>query len=309
MTFKKQLFLKSIFICCGILYLQSGYSQDVEPRRWSSIPLGINVVGAAYLYTNAQVNFDPVLELTDVSLEANTFAASYVRPFKLANKLARVDVVLPFSIDHWEGLLSGEAASTNRSGFMDPWLRLSVNLIGPPAGGPKELKEYYEENPVSTTFGVSLGVTLPFGQYFDEKLINVGNNRFVFRPQAGVVHRWGLWSYEVTGSLTIFTSNANFFNGNTLSQKPTIGLQSHLIRQFKNGMWASLSAAYNQGASSTINDVPKNDQRAYFFAGASLGYTFAGNQGIKIAYLRSRALRDVGSDFNSLALAWSMSFR
>jgi hypothetical protein len=217
--------------------------------------------------------------------------------------------VLPFSIDHWEGLLSGEAASTNRSGFMDPWLRLSVNLVGPPPGGPKELKKYYEENPVNTTFGVSLGVTLPIGQYFDEKLINIGNNRFVFRPQAGVVHRWGLWSYEVTGSLAIFTSNTNFFNGNTLSQNPIIGIQSHLIRQFKNGMWASLSAAYNQGGSSTINDIAKNDQRANFYAGASLGYTFAGNQGIKIAYLRSQALRDVGSDFNSLALAWSISFR
>ena len=73
MAFIKQFFPKSIFICCCILCLKSGYSQDVEPRRWTSIPLGINVVGATYVYTNAQVNFDPVLELTDVSLEANTF--------------------------------------------------------------------------------------------------------------------------------------------------------------------------------------------------------------------------------------------
>ncbi|MGB5269020.1 MAG: transporter, partial [Eudoraea sp.] len=156
MAIKKLLFLRNILIGCFILYLQQGFTQDIEPRRWTSIPLGINVVGAGYVYSNGQVKFDPVLELSDVTLEANSFAISYVRPFRIANKLARVDVVVPFSIDHWEGLLSGEPASTNRDGFMDPWARVSVNLIGPPAGGPKEVKAYYQENPVNTTFGVSI---------------------------------------------------------------------------------------------------------------------------------------------------------
>ncbi|MGB5271637.1 MAG: transporter, partial [Eudoraea sp.] len=152
-------------------------------------------------------------------------------------------------------------------------------------------------------------VRLPFGEYFEEKLINIGNNRFVFRPQAGVVHRWGLWSYEFTGSLAIFTRNADFFNGNTRSQNPTLGLQSHLIRQFKSRIWVSLSAAYNQGGASIINDESKNDQRVNFFAAASTGYTFAGNQGIKLTYIHSQALKDVGANLNSFALSWSMTFR
>jgi hypothetical protein len=38
-----------------------------------------------------------------------------------------------------------------------------------------------------TILGVGLAVHLPTGQYFDDKLLNLGSSRFTFRPQPGMV--------------------------------------------------------------------------------------------------------------------------
>ncbi|MGB5228268.1 MAG: transporter, partial [Eudoraea sp.] len=290
-------------------YLQQGYTQDVEPRRWSSIPLGVNVIAAGYAYTSGDVFFDPVLGAEDVIYTGNGFVAGYIRPFRLGNKLARVDVLLPFSFSRWEGLLDGVAESANRTGFADPRVRLSLNLTGPPPTGPKELQEYLAANPVFTTFGVSLSVSLPFGQYSDDQLLNLGGNRFVIRPQIGMVHYWGPWSYELTSSLVLFSKNNDFFNDGELKQRALFALQTHLIRQFEKRFWASLSAGYNQGASSVVNQQFNDDQRANVVGAASVGASFAGNQGLKLAYVYSKTLKDVGATTNTVLLTWSIVFK
>ena len=116
---------------------------------------------------------------------------SFVQPFKVRNKLARISLLVPFSTADWSGLLSGEPTAVNRTGFADPRIRASVLLAGPPAGNALELRQYRIDNPTSTTFGVSLAITLPLGEYFEDKLLNLGGNRFVFRPQVGMIHYWG----------------------------------------------------------------------------------------------------------------------
>ncbi|WP_297695916.1 transporter [uncultured Eudoraea sp.] len=301
--------LKYILFCSVLFYLPNCYTQDVEPRRWNSLPLGINAVGAGYGYTSGDVFFDPVLGAEDVIYTGNGFVGSYIRPFRLGNKLARVDILLPVSFSRWEGLLNGVSTSVERNGLADPRVRLSLNLTGPPASGPKELQEYKAAHPVFTTFGVSLAITVPLGQYSNSKLINLGGNRFVIRPQIGMVHYWGAWSYELTSSVVFFTRNSDFFNGGELKQKALFALQTHLIRQFEKSFWASLSAGYNQGAASIVNQQFNDDQRANFVGAASIGASFAGNQGLKLAYVYSKTLKDVGATTNTVLLAWSILFK
>ncbi|WP_297797421.1 transporter [uncultured Eudoraea sp.] len=300
---------KSILIGFAILYFHQAYSQDIEPRRWSSIPLGTNIIAAGYAYTSGEVFFDPLLGAEDVTYRGNAFVAGYVRPFRLGNKLARVDVLLPFSFSRWEGLLNGITASAERNGLADPRIRLSLNLTGPPPSGPKELQEYRASHPVYTTLGVSCSVTLPFGQYSNSFLLNLGSNRFIIRPQLGMVHYWGPWSYELTSSVVFFTKNTNFFNGGELKQKALFALQTHLIRQFKKRFWASISAGYNQGASSIVNQQFNDDRRANFLGAASVGASFAGKQGLKLAYVYSKTLKDVGATTNTVLLSWSIAFK
>lgn len=299
---------KVVVLYFSILLNYLGFTQEIEPRRWSSLPLGTNVVGAGYVHTFGDIFLDPLLQAEDVSVTVNTIATSYVRPFKLANKLARVDVTIPYAFAHWEGLLEGDPTTVNRNGFVDPKIRFSLNLLGPPPSGPKELLDYFKEHPVNTTLGVSLAMTLPIGQYYNDKLLNLGQNQFVFVPQVGIVHTWNQWSYEFTGSAVFYGDNTDFFGGKKKKQDPTIAFQTHLIKQFKPGYWASISASYGLGGQSVVNRQPNSDNRQDLQGAISFGAPLSKYQGMKLAYVRSETLRSIGSNLNVLILGWSVVF-
>jgi len=303
----KSRFIKIIFFCSMFLFEQ-GFAQDIEPRRWASLPLGSNVIGVGYAATIGDIFLDPLLQAEDVTVDINGFGVSYVRPFKFARKLARIDVTLPYAIARWEGLVSGEPASVNRSGFADPKIRLSINLLGAPASGPKELQAYLIEHPVNTTLGFSIAVTLPLGQYFEDKLLNLGQNQFVFVPQLGVVHNWRKWSYEFTGSAVFYGTNNNFFNGKKKKQDPSLAIQTHLIHNFKPGYWASISAAFGLGGQSIVNRQPNADDRKDLQGAISFGFPLVKRQGMKVAYVRSETLQDIGANLNILIVGWSILF-
>lgn len=281
------------------------YSQDIEPRRWTSLPLGTHVLGIGYIHTNGKIFFDPLLQVEDGSFNNNAFALQYVRPFKLGNKLARLDILLPFAIARWEGLLSGVSTTVSRNGFADPRIRISLNFIGLSAMSPKEMQEYIMANPKRTSFGASIAVTLPLGQYFDEKLLNLGQNRFIFRPQIGMVHHWKKWSYELTASALLYSNNNNFSDGKTRKQNVVFAAQTHLIKQIKSRAWASLSLGYGLSGQSIVNNQPNNDDRVDVLSAFSLGFVLTKKQSIKLSYIRTETLKDIGADLNSFVFSWS----
>ena len=59
------------------------YALDPEPRRWNHVPVGSNFIGAAYVYTEADIFVDPVLKLENVDLHMNTWGAAYIHAFEL----------------------------------------------------------------------------------------------------------------------------------------------------------------------------------------------------------------------------------
>lgn len=198
--------------------------------------------------------------------------------------------------------------SVNRNGFADPRIRLSINFIGMSAMEPKEMRDYILAKPKRTSFGASIAVTLPLGQYFDEKLLNLGQNRFVFRPQIGMVHHWGNWSYELTASAMLFTNNTNFSNGKTRKQNVVFAAQTHLIRQFKSRTWASLSLGYGLSGQSIVNNQPNNDDRADVLGAFSFGFVLTKKQSLKLSYIRMETLKDIGANLNSYVMGWSLLF-
>jgi hypothetical protein len=294
-----------IIICLLSIANSKSNAQDIEPRRWTPLPLGSHVISAGYAYTQGELFFDPLLQVEDATVSINIIGLAYLRPFKLGNKLARLDVLIPLSTARWEGLLAGVSTTVKRNGFADPRIRLSVNVIGAQAMGLKEMQEYISSHPVNTTVGVSIAATLPLGQYFEEKLLNLGQNQFILRPQIGMVHKWKSWSYELTGSVFLYTNNNNFSDGSSKKKDPVFAIQTHLIRRFKNNVWASLSAGYGLGGQSIVNKQPNDDNRGDILGALSFGFPIMKRQAIKITYLRSQTLKDIGSDTDSFILAWS----
>jgi hypothetical protein len=282
-------------------------SQDIEPRRWTPLPVGTNFASVGYLHRDGDIFFDPVLRIEDAKLNTKSTIFSFLHAFDLLSKLARFDVRLPHMSTRWEGLLNGEPASTGRTGLGDPRLRLSINFLGPPALGPQELREYRAAHPIDTIAGAAVAVTLPLGDYERDKLLNLGHNRFAIRPQLGVVHTRGPWSYELTGSVFFYTDNDDFV-GAKREQAPLFTAQGHLIYNSPRGWWTSISAAYDEGGESRIDGVRSNDRRRDLLYGISAGLAVNKKSSLKLAYVASRTREDLGSDTDNLALALSIRF-
>lgn len=283
-------------------------AQDIEPRRWGDLPVGTQVIGAGYGYSFGKVLFDPLLEAENVEVDVHSFVATYVHTLRLGKKFSRFDILIPVSFAKWEGLLSGDPTTVERNGMADPRLRFSIHLTGPGGLNAEELAAYLKEHQKYTTIGLSLAVSIPIGQYNEERLLNLGLNQFVFRPQLGLVHNWGLWSFELTASAFIFTDNTNFFNDSEKRQDPLFAGQAHLIKRFNPRQWISISAGYGLGGQSVVNRQSNNDTRSNFLGAVSYGFPLGKRQNLKLVYLRTETLKELGANTDSFILAWLIAF-
>ena len=257
-------------------------AQDLEPRRWSHLPIGQNVVGVGYGYTEADIFFNPVLKITYGTARINSLGFIAIHTFDLAGKSARISLLLPYASGRWDGDVDGEFQIIHRRGGGDPRLRFSVNLYGAPALKGAEFAQYRAEHATNTVVGASIAATVPLGKYCDDCLINIGNNRWSLRPQLGVVHTRGPWSFELTGSAFVFTDNDSFIDNAVLKQKPMYALQTHLIYDFKPGIWASLSTGYGVGGRISIDQEKTIFEVDNWVWAASFGFPVAKTQSLRL---------------------------
>jgi hypothetical protein len=295
-------YLKQFVLACLLLAPVISYGQELEPRRWSHLPVGANFFGAAYSYTDTDILLDPALQIEDARGDIHTVVFGYIRALDVFGKSGRIDVLVPYSNGRWEGMLEGEPASTRRSGFNDPRVRFAVNLLGSPAQRGAEFLNYE----VNTIVGAAVEVTLPLGEYQEDKLINLGQNRWIIRPQLGVVTNWGKWAAELTGSVWFYTDNDDLGGDQTREQDPLYSLQTHLIYTFRPGLWMSGSLAYGSGAQSRIDGVRANDRTSKLLYALSFGVPINSRQGLKLAFVGGSTREDRGNDFNRVLLAYSL---
>ena len=298
--------LFTVLFLIGLGFSGPVEAQDLEPRRWSHLPSGLSLVGVGYSYTEADVYFNPVLKITDGTSEVNGFGFQAIHTFDLAGKSARISMLLPYVSGRWEGNLDGEDQTVHRRGAGDPRFRFSVNLYGAPALKGAQFAQYRASHKTNTVVGVSVAATLPFGQYYDEELINIGNNRLSFRPQIGVVHTRGPWSFEFTGSVFLFGDNDSFIDNAVLKQKTLYTAQAHVIYSFKPGLWASVSTGYGGGGRIIIDKEKTAFEVDNWVWAASLGIPIGQSQSLLLTWLSGRTQNDVGRDSDNLLLGWSV---
>jgi hypothetical protein len=272
-------------------------AQDLEPRSLSNVPTGFNAAILGYGHSEGNILFDPSVPIEDATGIVNTAVAGYLRSINFFGMSGKVDVVVPFIFDsYWEGMVSGQPRNTTRVGFADPAFRLSVNFIGAPAVKMSEFKEYKEK----TIVGASLRVLPPLGQYFNNKIINLGSNRWTIKPQLGISRRTGSWVFEGYFTVWLFTTNPDLM-GATMTQKPIYTFAGHGCYLFKSGMWLAFDAGYGVGGQTTVDELPKETQKN-FRLGSTLTVPLSKKYSIKLNYATGVDTR-VGADFDALVVA------
>ena len=173
--------------------------------------LGLNILTIINNVNWGDVAFDPSAPIDEASAAINTTAFAFTRAFSLAGRSANAGVVVPVIAGHVEGLYLGEPAEVGRFGLGDPRFRVAINLYGAPAMTPKEFATYRHQ----TIIGVSVTVAPPLGQYDSTKLINLGTNRWSFKPEVGWSRGYGKWVVEAMAGVWLFTDNTDFVGRRT----------------------------------------------------------------------------------------------
>lgn len=282
--------------------------QELQPRHWAHLPSGINFIGAGTNWTYGDILFDPALRIENTDEDLSAVAVSYIRTFDWFGKQSRIDVALPYASGSWQGLLNGEPVSVRRRGFGDAQLRFSLNFLGSPALNSGEFAKFQAENPVNTTMGGAIAVILPTGEYRSDQLINLGSNRWIVRPELGVLHQRHKWQFEVTGSVFLYGDNDEFWQGTVRKQDPLWFIQGHAIYTFRPGLWASLSGGYAMGSRSEVNGVSLPDDSRLRYWKITVGVPINARQGLSFSFATGSTNTPLDANLSRFAMAWSLMF-
>jgi hypothetical protein len=274
-------------------------AQEAEPRSYSNAPIGLNFLISGYVYSQGKIAFDPNTAIADATFHSDTGVLAYVRSFDLAGQSAKFDVIVPTSSFAAHGLVNGEPRDREMSGLGDPRFRVSVNLFGAPALSAKEFASYRQDLIV----GVSLQFSAPLGQYDNTKLLNLGGNRWSFRPELGISKAWGPWTVEFAPGVTFFSDNTDFFGGNTFSQAPIYSVQGHVIYTFQSGIWMALDGLYFAGGRTALNGVKSDNEQAITRAGLTVALPIDRQNSLKLSASTGITTR-TGSELTAVGIAW-----
>jgi len=274
------------------------HAQALEPRSYVNTPVGINFLLLGYGYTQGDVAFDASSPIKDAKVHAHAGLLAYARSLDVWGLSGKALVVLPVADASGSAKVNGQERDRDVLGLGDPLLRLSVNFFGAPALSMAEFPAYRQD----VIVGASLQVTAPLGQYDSDKLLNIGTNRWSFKPELGVSKAWGPVILELIPAITFFTDNDDFLDGKTLEQAPIYSVQGHLIYEFARAFWASFNATYYPGGRTTI-DGEKGEQPENVRLGLTTALSMSRRQSIKL-YGSTGVYSRTDSNFWAVGIAW-----
>ena len=274
-------------------------AQSLEPRAYSNAPVGLNFLVAGYDYAEGGVAFDPSVPLTDGHIRTNTEFVGYSRSLGISGRSAQFGVVLPVVSLAGRAIFDGQPKTRDVNGLADPQFKIAVNFLGAPALNWEPFRGYKQ----NLIVGASLRITVPWGQYDNTKLVNIGTNRWSFKPELGLSKVIGHWTCDLYGGANFYTTNNDSLNGGTVKQDPLYSLQAHVMRSFPHGIWVALDGTYYWGARTTVNDRQTDSLQANSRFGITIALPISVRQSIKL-YSAAGTSSRTRNNFDNTGIAW-----
>ncbi len=271
----------------GVLGLTEAQAQMPARFYLKSLSDG-NAVPVIFNSISGNTNpFDPAHTVTPgAQFDATMALAGYAHTFELFDRAAMAAVILEMGRISGDVTVAGRSVNQSASGFGDPMLEFTINLIGPPA--QKNIPDVLRYQPgFSLDLLVDLG--LPIGEYDSSRLLNLGQNRWYGRVGMPVIWQLGDWvpgrrtTLELLPAVWMFGDNTDYFGGQTLKTDPLFQLDAHLTRDFTQNIWGSLDAAWYYGGQASVNGVA-GEKLNNVALGLTLGYTINDNINLTLGY-------------------------
>ena len=243
----------ALFLCL-LLMGGSALAQEIEARMYSNAPVDYNFLGFGFT------------QVTTSKFQMNTELLAYNRTFDVFGQSGKINVILPYSQLHGKTTVGNQVITGSAQGLTDPIIRLAANLYGAPALTVDEFKHYQQD----LIIGANLSAVIPWGEYNSSQLFNVGANRTFLQPGLGVSKAKGPWRWELSGDVTFFSDNDNFYGNNVLSQNPIYSTTGHAIFYFPSTAWLSTDVTYYSGGQTFVNGRQINNDQENWLFGATL---------------------------------------
>jgi hypothetical protein len=287
------------------------YAQDLAPRAYLITPIHSNAVTLTYSLFDGNLLFEGTAPITDASARAHVAIFNYSRSLSFFGRTANFTASLPYGVGNFRGTVVSAETLAYRSGLLSTTFRFSVNLIGGRAMNVAEFKEWQQK----TILGVSIRFVPKTGQYDPTKLINLGTNRWAFKPEIGYSHRRGHWILDGFMGAWLYTTNHEFFSHNQFSpgintqqQSPIASFEAHLSYDFKPRLWLSLDGNFWFGGSTNLNGAQNSSTlQENSRVGGTASIPLSKQQSIKISYSNGAYIR-YGGNFQNVSFAWQYSW-
>jgi len=284
-----------------LLCTTRGSAQDLDPRGYVWSPVNTTIVVGGFAVSHGAVVTDASSPIQDLQASVETPSLGLARTFSLVGRTAQALVALPYSWAQVSGTVTGLDSNVDRSGLSDMRLRVSVLLRGGPAATAAEIGRA----PRRTIVGMSLNVVAPTGQYFPDKLINLGTSRWAIRPEIAVSQPVGRrWLMDAYAGVWLFTENNAYYPGTSVrTQEPLTAVQAHVSYNFQPQLWAALDATFYAGGQSSVNGLERDDRVSNARMGATLVFPVGRRNSVKIAGSTGAIVRS-GAGFTVVSIGW-----
>ena len=276
-----------LFVCAALAVLQvpdQACAQFTDPRAYDNTPVGINQLELSYAYAHANASLDTSLVITGASFNLNQGTIDYTRYFGLLHRLTWVEASVPVAG------LNGSIAGTNIQGSTTGTGDSSYELAMLLKGGPALSVEQFEEYKPTTTLGVSLTITAPTGSYRPDKVLNLGSNRWSFKPEIALSHPFGpdqKWEFDAYANAYFYTDNISYHGREVLGQQPLLGLEGHISYSFNDIVWSSLDTRYSFRGTTFLNTVTQNNAQQNFILGSETNISLNSQNSLVLEFAKA----------------------
>jgi hypothetical protein len=284
-------------------------AQFTDPHTYDNTPVGVNRFELNYGHAHSNTSIDTALVVAGARLNLNQGTLDYTRYFGFLHRLAWVEPIVP--LGGLDGSITGTNIHGSSTGAGDSSCEIPMLLRGGPALDASQFANYKP----ATTIGVSFTITAPTGQYDPDKLLNLGSDRWSFKPEIGVSHPFGpeqKWELNAYANAYFYTDNTSYRGAEVLRQEALPGIEGHVSYSFTNNLWASLDTRYSFRGDTFVNGVNQNDPQENFTLGSELNVSLNPQNALVFEVGRALVHRN-GSAFTGFAVrydySWARSYR
>jgi len=269
----------------GAMYFPCAvYGQFTDPRTYANAPVSVNQLELDYTHATADDSIDTALVIGGSHLEVNEVSVAYTRTFGVMDRLAWIKASVPFA--YVSGSVAETRLSSSVAGAGDASLQLTTLLLG---GSALSVADFEKYEP-TTSVGVSLTVNGPSGEYNPNSVLNLGSNRWSFKPEIGISHPFGpdqKWVVDGYFYAYFFTDNTEYHGTEILRQEPLPGFEAHVSYNITPDLWASLDANYAFRGTTFIDGVDQNNAQKNLTVGTEAYWTLNARHSIAFLFAKS----------------------